>query len=735
MAHADKVRNIGIIAHIDAGKTTLTERVLFYAGISHRMGEVHDGDSQMDYLPQERERGITITAAVTQFSWLGAEVHLIDTPGHVDFTIEVERSLRVLDGAVVVFCGVGGVEPQSEVVWRQADRHRIPRLAFINKLDRPGADYDRVIAEMDKKLSARGVPVTAPLYTDGEFHAVADLVTMEKLAFSETDQGTGVSRSALSPEEAAKVEAHREALVEAAADADDGVAESYLSGEEIPPEALRRAIRKGTVAARFFPVFAGAALRNRGIQPVMDGIVHFLPSPAEVPPATGDDPRTGVPVSRAPLLDAPFAALVFKVMIEEGRRTVYLRVYSGKLSEGDVLGNASTGGTEKVARLFRIHAGKKVRIREAVAGDIVAIRGIRNARTGDTLCDPAAPILLESIEIRKPVVSVVVEPRTLRDMDRLREMLAKMVEEDPTLSMKEDADTGQIILSGMGELHLEILVDRLGRDFGLAVRTGMPQVVFRETISEPGTAESVFEREIAERLVTVKIAMEVRPGRRGSGVKVSDRLRMLGLRPGDRGRSGDRHPGRGVHRCPRVPRGRRGGGGDARGVSHRDGHAACGEGGCGDGVPLRVREGEPVPPGAGDGGGDRGARGVPGRRDRGRQRPPGKGRLGRPSGGHKPLLRPGPAEGDVRIRHVPSFPVPGAGDPHDEVLPLRPGDAERPVRFLLCPRAERRQAFAGNSCSAACRGGRSEVKRRRADASHAEPRTEPPSEAAERIPG
>jgi len=529
MAHADQVRNIGIIAHIDAGKTTLTERILFYAGISHRMGEVHDGDSQMDYLPQERERGITITAAVTQFPWLGAEVHLIDTPGHVDFTIEVERSLRVLDGAVVVFCGVGGVEPQSEVVWRQADRHKIPRLAFINKLDRPGADYDRVVAEMERKLSARGVPVTVPLNADGGFHAVADLVTREKVEFSAEDQGTVVARSPLSPEEVAKVAAYREALLEAAADVDDGVAERYLSGEEVPPEAIRRAIRKGTVAARFFPVFAGAALRNKGIQPVMDGIVHFLPSPAEVPPATGDDPRTGVPVAREPLPAAPFAALVFKVMIEEGRRTVYLRVYSGKVSEGDVLWNASTGETEKVARLFRIHAGKKGRIAEAVAGDIVAIRGIKNARTGDTLCDPAAPIILESIEIRKPVVSVVVEPKTLRDMDRLRETLAKMVEEDPTLSLKEDADTGQIILSGMGELHLEILVDRLGRDFGLAVRTGNPQVVYRETIGEEGAADAVFEREIAERLVTVRIVMEVRPGRRGSGIKVSDRLRMLEL--------------------------------------------------------------------------------------------------------------------------------------------------------------------------------------------------------------
>ncbi|MGB5994917.1 MAG: elongation factor G [Candidatus Deferrimicrobiaceae bacterium] len=529
MAHADKVRNIGIIAHIDAGKTTLTERILFYAGVSHRMGEVHDGDSQMDYLPQERERGITITAAVTQFPWLDAEVHLVDTPGHVDFTIEVERSLRVLDGAVVVFCGVGGVEPQSEVVWRQADRHRIPRLAFVNKLDRPGADYDRVIGEMEKKLSARGVPVTAPLGADGSFPAVADLVAMEKVEFSASDQGTSVTRSALSPEEAAQVSAHRETLLEAAADVDDGVAEKYLSGEDIPPDAIRRALRKGTVAARFFPVFAGSALRNKGVQPVMDGIVHFLPSPAEVPPATGDDPRTGVPVAREPVISAPFAALVFKVMIEEGRRTVYVRVYSGKVSEGDVLGNASTGEEEKVARLFRIHAGKKGRIREAVAGDIVAIRGIRNARTGDTLCDPEAPILLESIEIRKPVVSIVVEPKTLRDLDRLREMVAKMVEEDPTLSMKEDADTGQVILSGMGELHLEILVDRLGRDFGLAVRTGRPQVVYRETTSEEGKAETVFEREIAERLVTVKIVMEVRPGRRGSGIKISDRLRMLEL--------------------------------------------------------------------------------------------------------------------------------------------------------------------------------------------------------------
>ena len=344
MAGIDRVRNIGIIAHIDAGKTTFTERLLFYSGVSHKMGEVHDGDSQMDYLPQERERGITITAAVTQFAWMDAEVHLIDTPGHVDFTIEVERSLRVLDGAVAIFCAVGGVEPQSEVVWRQADRHRIPRLAFVNKLDRPGADFDRVLSEMGSKLSARGVAATVPLFSGGECTAVADLVTMERVAFSGEDQGATVSRNPLTEEETAGVARYREALLEAAADADDAVAESYLAGEPVPAEMLRRAIRKGTIEVRFFPVFAGAALRNKGIQPAMDGIVHYLPSPREVPPASGDDPRTGVPATRDPSPDAPFSALAFKVKIEEGRRTVYLRVYSGKVSEGELVHNASAGG-------------------------------------------------------------------------------------------------------------------------------------------------------------------------------------------------------------------------------------------------------------------------------------------------------------------------------------------------------------------------------------------------------
>jgi elongation factor G len=529
MAPVDRLRNIGIIAHIDAGKTTFTERLLYYAGVTHRMGEVHDGDSQMDYLPQERERGITIAAAATQFPWLGAEIHLIDTPGHVDFTIEVERSLRVLDGAVAVFCGVGGVEPQSEVVWRQADRHGIPRLAFINKLDRPGADFGRVLDDMARKLGARGVPLTVPLYEGDAFAAVADLLTMERVSFSVEDHGATVTRGPLSAAEAQACAGYRESLMEAAADADDAAAEKYLAGEEMTVPLLRAAIRKGTLSGKIFPAYAGSALRNRGVQPAMDGIVHFLPSPAEVPAARGDDPSTGVPSKREPVPTAPFSSLVFKVVQEEGRRTVYLRVYSGKLAEGDAVLNAATGEREKVARLFRMHAGKKERIEEARAGDIAAARGIKSARTGDTLCDPGAPIVYESIEVRKPVVSVVVEPKTVREMDRLRELLCHMADEDPTLSFRDDPDTGQIVLSGMGELHLEIVLDRLAREHGMAVRKGNPQVVYRETVAAAGTAESVFEREIAERYVKVVTVATVSPAPRGSGVRIPDGYRLLGL--------------------------------------------------------------------------------------------------------------------------------------------------------------------------------------------------------------
>jgi elongation factor G len=526
-----RVRNIGVIAHIDAGKTTFTERMLFYSGVTHRMGEVHDGDAQMDFLPQERERGITIAAAVTHFNWAGADIHLIDTPGHVDFTIEVERSLRVLDGAVAVFCGVAGVEPQSEVVWRQASRNGVPRIAFVNKLDRPGADFGRVVAQMDEKLSARGVPVTAPIFEGDAFRAVADLVTMERVDFDEKSQGSVVTRSLLSVDELQAVFAWREALVEAAADFDDALAEKYLGGEDIPPDMLREAIRKGTLASRIFPVFAGSALRNRGVQPAMDGVVHYLPAPQDAPPVEGTDPRDGGPVLREPSASAPFSALAFKVVMEEGRRTVYLRIYSGTLSEGDTLLNPAAGVEEKVSRLFSMHAGKKERIERATAGDIVAVRGIRTAGTGDTLCDPAAPVLLESIDVRKPVVSIVVEPKTVREMDRLKELLAQMADEDPTVETREDTDTGQVILSGMGELHLDVLLDRLRRDHGLEVRTGNPQVLCRETVAVAAEAETRFEREIAERQVGVAVTVAVAPAPRGTGVAVRDPSTLPGLAP------------------------------------------------------------------------------------------------------------------------------------------------------------------------------------------------------------
>jgi elongation factor G len=519
MAPADlrSVRNIGIIAHIDAGKTTFTERLLYFSGAIHRMGEVHDGDAQMDYLPEERERGITITAAVTRFPWGGSEVHLVDTPGHVDFTIEVERSLRVLDGAVAIFDGVGGVEPQSEVVWRQADRYRVPRIAFVNKLDRPGAEYGRVVEQMRTKLRARAVPVTVPLGRDGDFRAVADLLTMERVDFA---PGGEASRRPLDAAEEASVAPYREALVEAAADADDEAAEAWLSGSEIPLPLLLSAIRKGTVENRFFPLYAGSALRNRGVQPAMDGIVRFLPSPLDLPPQKGEDPRTKAPVERAPSPKGPFSALLFKVLSEEGRRTAFLRVYSGVLREGDEVMNGATGERERVSRIFRIHAGKRERAEEVSAGEIVCVRGIRKGGTGDTLCAPSDPVVFEPIELRRPVVSIVVEPRTVRDMDRVKELLSMAADEDPTLAWKEDEETGQVLLSGMGELHLEVLLERLSREHGLDVRTGKPQVVCRETVSEAASAEEAFEMELGERKASVSVALTVRPGERGSGGKV-----------------------------------------------------------------------------------------------------------------------------------------------------------------------------------------------------------------------
>ncbi|HBO69654.1 MAG TPA: elongation factor G, partial [Deltaproteobacteria bacterium] len=526
VAGIDRVRNIGIIAHIDAGKTTFTERLLFYSGVSHKMGEVHDGDSQMDYLPQERERGITITAAVTQFAWMDAEVHLIDTPGHVDFTIEVERSLRVLDGAVAIFCAVGGVEPQSEVVWRQADRHRIPRLAFVNKLDRPGADFDRVLSEMGSKLSARGVAATVPLFSGGECTAVADLVTMERVAFSGEDQGATVSRNPLTEEETAGVARYREALLEAAADADDAVAESYLAGEPVPAEMLRRAIRKGTIEVRFFPVFAGAALRNKGIQPAMDGIVHYLPSPREVPPASGDDPRTGVPATRDPSPDAPFSALAFKVVSDPFvGRLVYFRVYSGTINAGTGVLNSTRDQKERIGRLLVMHANAREEVDKADTGSIIASLGLKNTFTGDTLCDPAHPVLLENIKFPEPVISISIEPKTRADQDKMVDALQKLADEDPTFKVTYNEETGQNIIAGMGELHLDVIVSRMLTEHKVAAKVGQPRVAYRETITTAARAEGRFVRQSGGRGQYGHVKIDIEPNTESTAIEVTDDIR------------------------------------------------------------------------------------------------------------------------------------------------------------------------------------------------------------------
>ena len=470
-----RVRNIGIVAHIDAGKTTVTERFLYYAGRIHKIGEVHDGEAQMDWMPQERERGITITAAATTLEWKRSgethDIHLIDTPGHVDFTIEVERSLRVLDGAVVVFCAVSGVEPQSETVWHQADQFHVPRLAFINKMDRPGADFRAVVDEIHTRLGARPVPVQLPIGAEDQFAGVVDLIRERAIFFSGAeDDPPREDGVPLSMVEA--VAAAREKLVEAAADFDDSIAAAYLEGKPVETAALVTALRKGTIACKMVPVLAGSALRNKGVQPLLDAVCDFLPAPTEVPPITGHVPGHDEVVTRASDDNAPFCALAFKVAMDEGRKTVYLRIYSGVLKPGDEVQNARTRRNEKVSRLFSAHANRRERIERAGAGTIVVAMGLKDAGTGDTICSPKAPILLERIAAREPVIARAIEPKTQAEKEKLDFGLAKLADEDPTFRTGEDPETGQTIIRGMGELHLDIMVDRLRRGSMARAMTG-----------------------------------------------------------------------------------------------------------------------------------------------------------------------------------------------------------------------------------------------------------------------
>ncbi len=477
-----KTRNIGIMAHIDAGKTTTTERILFYTGKSHKIGEVHDGAATMDWMVQEQERGITITSAATTCFWKDHRIQIIDTPGHVDFTVEVERSLRVLDGTVAVFCAVGGVEPQSETVWRQADTYGVPRIAYINKMDRTGADFMNVVQMMRDRLNTRPVLLQLPIGAEDQFTGIVDLVAMNAIRFNEDDNGINPTIEEIPAEYADEAEMYRHELLEAAAEYDDAVLEKFLGDEAISSDELVAAIRKGTIDCAVTPVTCGASFKNKGVQPLLDAILDYLPSPLDIPAVKGIDLRTDTEAERPASDDAPFAALAFKVMTDPyvGKLT-YFRVYSGKMSSGSYVLNSTKGHKERIGRLLEMHANHREDIDEVFAGDIVAAVGLKNTTTGDTLSSEDAPILLESMVFPDPVIDIAIEPKTKAEQEKLGTGLAKLAEEDPTFRVRTDEDTGQTIIAGMGELHLEVIVDRLMREFKVEANVGKPQVAYRET--------------------------------------------------------------------------------------------------------------------------------------------------------------------------------------------------------------------------------------------------------------
>ncbi len=524
------MRNIGIMAHIDAGKTTVTERILYYTGRLYRIGDVDDGTTAMDWMVQEQERGITITSAATTCHWKKHHINIIDTPGHIDFTVEVERSLRVLDGAVAVFCAVGGVEPQSETVWRQADKYTIPRIAFVNKMDRTGADFFRTVEMMQERLGANAVPVQLPIGSAEQFTGIVDLISMKGQIW-DVDKDAGGDGTVIQetdiPEEIQDMALeYREQMLEAIADCDEGLMLKYLDGIEISPEEIKTGIRNAVVAGKIVPVLCGTALKNKGVQPLLDGIVSYLPAPTDVPPIVGSDPKTEKEVTRHPNENEPFCALAFKIMTDPhvGKLT-YLRVYSGVLKKGDTVYNTQTRKHERIGRLMQMHANKREEIQAVYAGDIAAAIGLKNLSTGDTLCDPKAHITLETMVFPLPVMSIAVEPRTQSDIDKLNLALSKLAEEDPTFKVHQDPDTGQTLLSGMGELHLEIIVDRLVREFNVSANVGNPEVAYRETVSKPVKAEERFVRQSGGRGQFGHVVIEVEPLEKGSGFEFIDAVK------------------------------------------------------------------------------------------------------------------------------------------------------------------------------------------------------------------
>jgi len=517
-----KTRNIGIIAHIDAGKTTITERVLFYTEEIHRMGEVHDGTTTMDWMVQERERGITITAAATTCYWLGHQINIIDTPGHIDFTVEVQRSLRVLDGGIVVLDAVAGVQPQSETVWHQADRYGVPRICFINKMDRPGADLWHAVESMEKRLGAKPVTLQIPIGSEDNFQGVVDLITGRALVYAD-EMGTRQEEVEVPAHLRDEVAKHREVLLERVAEVDDVVAMHYLEGEDISVEELQRALRDATLESKLVPVLCGSALRNKGIQPLLDAVIHYLPSPLEVPPIEGVNPQTGENEKRLVEEDGPFSALAFKIASDPYvGRLAYVRVYSGTLTTGSRMVNSTKERKERAGRLLRMHANRQEDIDAIYAGDIAAVIGLKQTFTGDTLCDSSAPIILESINFPEPVIAVAIEPRTQADQDKMKLSLDRLAQEDPTFQVRVDKDTGQTLISGMGELHLEVLVDRMLREFHVSASVGQPQVSYRETITIPVRSEGRFIRQTGGHGQYGHVWLELEPLAKGKGYIFED---------------------------------------------------------------------------------------------------------------------------------------------------------------------------------------------------------------------
>lgn len=522
----NRVRNIGIIAHIDAGKTTTTERILYYTGVIHRMGEVHEGTATMDHMVQEQERGITITSAATTTFWLDHQINIIDTPGHIDFTAEVQRSLRVLDGGVVVFDAVAGVEPQSETVWRQADEYNVPRICFVNKMDRVGADFIRTIGMIRNRLNANPIAIQLPIGSESNFRGIIDLLKMEAAIWEDDDLGTRPIITEIPEEMREEAEAARQTIMERIIETDDELMMRYLEGEEISEDELRAALRKATVNNQVTPVLCGTALRNKGIQRVLDAVVHYLPSPLDVPSMKGTHPDTGEEIERHPSDDEPLSALVFKIVTDPYvGRLAYFRVYSGVLTSGTTVMNTSKGKKERIGRILRMHANHREELKEVHAGDIAAVLGLKQTFTGETLSDPDNPILLEPIEFPEPVISLAIEPKTTLDQDKMGVALRALAEEDPTFQVKTDEQTGQTILYGMGELHLEVLVDRMLREFKVAANVGQPRVAYRETITRTvEKAEARFVRQTGGRGQYGHVVLRLEPLPPGSGFVFEDAI-------------------------------------------------------------------------------------------------------------------------------------------------------------------------------------------------------------------